>query len=469
MLANEIRRAHLKYMADLGHSIIPRAPLAPRVARNTLLTASGVQPLLPFVLGAEHPSGSRVANSQPCLRLNDADQVGDNRHSTFFEMLGNWSFGDYYKHEQITQCWYFLTDIVGLDPRRLYVSCFAGDASHGIPRDEESAAIWASLFASAGIDAHSTVVGSENQAARIGTNEARIVFYNRKNWWCRCGTLDDMPTGEPGGVNTEVFYLFPDVEHSRSLGEYCHPNCDCGRFIELANSVFMEHLRTTSGFQPLSRPSVDFGAGLARLAAASSDTPDIFQTDLFRPGIQHLEQLTGRRYKEFPADMQIIVDHLVGAAFLALDGVAPSNKAQGYALRRLTRRAMRSACTLGLDSRILTELVPSALTPYAESYPEVVERSGDVIEVLSAEDALFRRALQRGLKRIDTLSNGLRGSDLFFLYDTHGVPSEVSTTVARVRGYTLDLGWREEFDYFMGLQRSRARAAAKGGVGRPPP
>src|SRR5829696_5739618 len=290
MTADEIRRIYLEFMAERGHAVIPRAPLIPKDDPTTLFTGSGMQPLLPYLLGAQHPSGSRLADSQTCLRVQDVEEVGDNRHTTFFEMLGNWSLGDYFKEEQIPQVWTFLTEKVGLDPNRIYVSCFSGDPENGIPKDDESAAIWTGLFEKAGVSAGQVDLGTEEHAAAVGTDGARIAFYGKKNWWCRGGKAEDMPVGEPGGPDTEIFYLFPNVEHDAAYGLNCHQNCDCGRFIELGNSVFMEYRRTETGFEPLPRRNVDYGGGLARIAAAAIESSDIFRISLLWPIIERLQE-----------------------------------------------------------------------------------------------------------------------------------------------------------------------------------
>ncbi len=269
MDADEIRSAYLAFMVEQGHVLIPRAPLIPRNDPSTLFTGSGMQPLLPYLLGESHPQGKRLADSQTCLRVQDIDEVGDNRHTTFFEMLGNWSLGDYFKDVQLRQFWEFATGRVGLDPNRIYVSCFIGDPSNGIPKDTESADVWTELFTEAGVSAGQIEVDTEEAAARTGTDGARIAFYGKKNWWCRGGKAEDMPIGEPGGPDTEVFYLFPDIDHDPAYGANCHQNCDCGRFIELGNSVFMEYRRTEDGFEQLPSRNVDYGGGLARITAAS--------------------------------------------------------------------------------------------------------------------------------------------------------------------------------------------------------
>ena len=223
MDADEIRRIYLEFMVERGHVVIPRAPLIPHNDPTTLFTGSGMQPLLPYLLGQDHPDGHRLTDSQTCLRVQDIDEVGDNRHTTFFEMLGNWSLGDYFKTEQLAQFWEFLTERVGLDPNRIYVSCFSGDPANGIPKDTESAAIWTELFATAGISADQVDLGTEEHGGEVGSQGARIAFYSKKNWWCRGGKAENMPVGEPGGPDSEVFYLYPAIEHDPAYGALLPP------------------------------------------------------------------------------------------------------------------------------------------------------------------------------------------------------------------------------------------------------
>jgi alanyl-tRNA synthetase len=462
MDADEIRAAFLAHMREQGHVIIPRAPLVLRDDPTTLFTGSGMQPLLPYLLGAEHPAGTRLADSQTCLRVQDIEEVGDNRHTTFFEMLGSWSLGDYFKQQQIPQLWTFLTERVGLDPARLYVSCFIGDAANGIPKDEESAAIWAGLFTAAGLSADQVELDTEEHAAAVGTCGARITFYGKKNWWCRGGRAEDMPVGEPGGPDTEVFYLFPHVAHDPAYGEHCHPNCDCGRFIELGNSVFMEYRRTATGFEPLPRRNVDYGGGLARIAAASCDTSDVFRIGLLWPIVEKLEELSGRTYEDETVAMRVIADHLKGATFLAVDGVRPGNKAQGYVLRRLIRRAVRFALGLGLEESFLPQVIPTVVGVYDVHYPEVKEHAEFVVAVLAKEEQAFRRTLRKGLTQLEThRDTGVTGAELFVLYDTYGFPVELSTEEARAQGIAVSDTWREEFAEQMAVQRARSQQAAR--------
>ncbi len=458
MNADEIRRAYLDFMTERGHVIIPRSPLVPKDDPTTLFTGSGMQPLLPYLLGAQHPAGTRLADSQTCLRVQDIEEVGDNRHTTFFEMLGNWSLGDYFKQEQIPQVWTFLTAKVGLDPDRIYVSCFSGDPKNDIPKDEESAQLWTGLFQEAGVSSDQVDVGTEEHAAAVGTGGARIAFYGKKNWWCRGGKAEDMPVGEPGGPDTEIFYLFPTVEHDPTFGEHCHQNCDCGRFIELGNSVFMEYRRTETGFEPLPKKNVDYGGGLARIAAAAIDSPDVFRIGLLWPIIERLQELSGRTYEDETVSMRVIADHLRGATFLAVDGVMPGNKAQGYVMRRLLRRAIRFAFDLGLEENFFPQIIPTIAEIYEAHYPEVGEHAEYVEKVLVKEEQAFRRTLRKGLKQLRAYrGTTVTGAELFVLYDTYGFPVELSTEEAGRQGIVVSETWRDEFDEHMTAQRERSQ------------
>ncbi|WP_330475687.1 alanine--tRNA ligase-related protein [Terrabacter sp. C0L_2] len=460
--ADGIRSAFIDHLAGRGHAVIPRASLVPDDDPTTLFTGSGMQPLVPYLLGADHPAGARLVDSQTCLRVQDIEEVGDNRHTTFFEMLGSWSLGDYFKDVQLRQFWEFLTATVGLDPARIHVSCFIGDEPHGIPKDEESAALWTELFTAAGVDAGQVDLDTEEHAAQVGTGDARIVFYGAKNWWCREGAAERMPVGEPGGPDTEVFYLFPHVKHDPAYGLHCHPNCDCGRFIELGNSVFMEYRRTETGFEPLPRRNVDYGGGLERIAAAAIDSPDVFRISLLWPIVERLEDLSGRTYEDETLAMRVIADHLRGATFLAVDGVRPSNKAQGYVLRRLVRRAVRFAVDLGIEDNFFPHVVPTVAATYASAYPEVAAAADDVVDVLAREEQVFRRTLRRGLERLESHRGSVvTGADLFVLHDTYGFPVELSTEVAGAEGIAVSDTWRAEFDDHMAAQRARSRAATR--------
>jgi len=462
MDANEIRRVYLQFMVEQRHVVIPRAPLIPHDDPTTLFTGSGMQPLLPYLLGEDHPAGRRLTDSQTCLRVQDIEEVGDNRHTTFFEMLGNWSLGDYFKREQLTQFWRFLTERVGLDPDRIYVSCFSGDEAGGIPKDTESAGIWTELFIAAGISADQVELGTEEHGAEVGSQGARIAFYSKKNWWCRGGKAENMPVGEPGGPDSEVFYLYPQIDHDPAYGAQCHQNCDCGRFIELGNSVFMEYKKTETGFDTLPRRNVDYGGGLARISAASVDSSDVYRITLLWPIVEKLQELSNRSYDTDTVAMRVIADHLRGATFLAVDGVKPSNKAQGYVMRRLVRRAIRYAFDLGLEQNFFPQIIPTIAGMYREDYPEVVERGEAVIAILVKEEKAFRQTLRKGIKQLGTYAEtGITGTELFTLYDTYGFPVELSTEEAAKAGIVVSGDWRAKFDEQMAAQRARSQGASK--------
>ena len=464
MTAQEIRKLYLEFFKDRGHAIIPRSLLVPQNDPTTLFTGSGMQPLLPYLLGQEHPAGKRLVDSQTCLRAQDIEDVGDNRHTTFFEMLGNWSLGDYFKKEQINWLWQFLTEKVGLDPSRIYVSCFIGNKEAGIPKDTDSAAIWTDIFNKAGIDPKQVELDTEENGARLGGGDGRIFFYGEKNWWSRSGNAESMPVGDPGGPDTELFYLFPQVKHNLEYGQKCHINCDCGRYIELGNCVFMEYLKTEQGFSKLPKQNVDYGGGLERIAAATIDNPDVYSISLMRPIVQALEKVSGKTYDSHTTSMRVITDHLRAATFLAVDGVIPSNKEQGYVMRRLIRRAIRFAFELGIEQNFIEEVTGVIADLYHQDFPEVAANRCQVIDVLSKEEKLFRQTLRKGLKQLDKLAEKgeLDGETIFALYDTYGFPVELSTEEAFNRGLKLEPKWRIVFEHKMEEQRRRSQTAAKG-------
>ena len=318
MTLYEVREKYLDFMKARGHTIIPSSSLVPENDPTTLFTGSGMQPLVPYLLGKNHPSGSRVVDSQKCFRSMDIEEVGDNRHTTFFEMLGNWSLGDYFKKDQLEWFFDFLVDEIGIDPTKLYVTVFMGDEANHIPRDQESVEIWKNNFSKKGIVAEVKELGSEANGYQegmlmtpLGSNTqtaARIFYYDaKKNWWSRAGTPDHMPVGEPGGPDSEVFYDFGANEESKGghanseadtlWGPECHPNCDCGRFLEIGNSVFMQYLKQPDGtFALLPKQNVDFGGGLERIAAVSENKNDVFLI-AHKEIIEAIEKGTGKNYE----------------------------------------------------------------------------------------------------------------------------------------------------------------------------
>ena len=465
MTAQEIRKAYLKFFVERGHSIIPRALLVPQNDPSTLFTGSGMQPLIPYLLGEEHEGGSRLVDSQTCLRAQDIEEVGDNRHTTFFEMLGNWSLGDYFKQEQINWFWEFITSEVKLDPKRIFVSCYIGNEQAGIPKDTESAEIWKEIFNKVGIEAKEVELWDEEKGGQLGEQGGRIFYYSDKNWWCRAGSASNMPDGEPGGPDSEMFYLYPEIQHDKSFGEHCHPNCDCGRYIELGNSVFMEYQKTADGFIKLPKRNVDYGGGLERIAAAAIDSPDVFKISLLWPIIESLEKLSGKDYDSNTNSMRVIADHLRGAVFLAVDGVAPSNKEQGYVMRRLIRRAIRQAFELGIEDNFLHEISEVICDLYKEDFPELKNNIELILNTLSKEEKVFRQTLRQGVREFNRMTENVEqvtGEMIFKLHDTYGFPAEITVEEAYISGKKVDDNWKQDFENQMAAQRARSQTASKG-------
>lgn len=489
MNTETIRNEYLKFFEARGHKVIKRAPLVLQDDPTTLFTGSGMQPIIPYLLGEPHPEGKRLVDSQTCLRAQDIDDIGDNRHTTFFEMLGNWSMGDYFKQQQIEWMFEFHKDIVGLDLSKLYVTCYIGDDRYGIPKDTEAADVWARLFADAGLTNGMQDIGSEEDGYRSGMQDgARIFFYDgSKNWWSRNGAPESTPVGDPCGPDSEMFYEFDFVEHSPEFGEHCHPNCDCGRFMEIGNNVFMAYRKVAEGkFEPLEHPNIDHGSGLERIAAAKNNDPDVYKISLLWPIIEKLEAISGKKYDSHTESMRVIADHLRAATFLAVDGCVPSNKQQGYVMRRLVRRAMVKAFDLGVEQNFMEQVVPIIADLYENDYPEVKQNRDDVIAVLIKEEKAFRQTLRKGLQQFkklavinphtetvaieggvvnsDRYSDGdnITGDNIFTLYDTYGFPVELSVEETLKQGLALHPDWQKQFDAKMDEQRARSQTAAKG-------
>jgi len=478
MNARDVRTKYLEFMVRQGHTIVPRASIVPAEDPTTLFTGSGMQPMVPYLLGESHPQGTRLVNSQTCIRVQDIDEVGDNSHTTFFEMLGNWSLGDYFKTEQIRWFWEFLTQELQLDPRKLYVTCFAGDESLGIPRDEDSALLWQGLFEAAGIEAKIVDIGAASEGDKSGMQGGRIFYYDAgENWWSRAGRPENMPVGEPGGPDSEMFYDFGDAAHDSNFGQP-HPASDSPRFLEIGNSVFMQYIKTESGFEPLRHQNIDFGGGLERLAAAAIGSPDVYRTSLLWPIIESLMSITDNKYEGNEIAMRVISDHVRGATFMAVDGVRPSNTAQGYVLRRLVRRAVRRGLELGVESGLMAAIIPTVIDIYKDDYPEVVAQAGDVLAVLVAEEDQFRVTLTRGLKEFTKRTTELdltqrppvptgqrtplTGKLIFQLSDTYGFPAELSIEEAHKEGVAVADGWEQDFEQLLSQQKDRSRTATAG-------
>ncbi len=464
MNAQTIRSKYLEFFKNKQHEVIPRALLVPLNDPSTLFTGSGMQPLIPYLLGEPHPQGIRLVDSQTCLRSMDIEDVGDDRHTTFFEMLGNWSLGDYFKKEQIGWFFEFLVDVVGLDPTKIYVTCFIGDEANGIPRDEEAARIWQELFESKGIDAKIAEIGSQADGDKRGIKPGERIFYydDGENWWSRAGGIKTTPVGDPCGPDSEVFYDFGEESHKPGFGEP-HPASDSGRFVEIGNQVFMQYRRTEQGFEKLAKPNVDFGGGLERIAQAAINSSDMFKISILWPIIEELQRLSGKKYESHRESMQVIADHLRAASFLAVDGVVPSNKEQGYVMRRLIRRAIRYAFDLGIEQNFLEQVVPVIADLYVDDYPEVAENRQLVIDVLIKEEKVFRQTLRKGIHEFTKITkDGLTGAEVFKLYDTYGFPTELSLEEAFKQAVNVDDNWKQQFDDLMAEQRSRSQTASKG-------
>lgn len=379
-------------------------------------------------------------------------------------MLGNWSLGDYFKAEQLPWFWEFLTEVVGLDPSKLYVTAFIGDEQNNIPKDTESAEIWQRLFKDKNIEATTVDIGSETDGYKKGMQGGRIFYYDAsKNWWSRVGAPDNMPAGEPGGPDSEVFYDF-GTEHDKSFGKQCHPNCDCGRFLEIGNSVFMQYKKNDKGsFDELPQQNVDFGGGLERIAAASLADSDMFNIDLLKPIITKLAALSGKSYETEPTAMRVIADHMRSAVFMAADGVMPSNKTQGYILRRLLRRAIRQGLELGIENGLFNAITPTVIGMYKKPFPEIASDEFTVTMILEKEEKLFRQTLRKGLREFEKLvSKTLDGETIFKLFDTYGFPPELSLEEAKKQNVEVEAKWEKDYQVELEKQRERSRTATKG-------
>jgi alanyl-tRNA synthetase len=482
MNAQQIRDAYLQFFEDRGHKIVPRALLVPQNDPSTLFTGSGMQPMIPYLLGEDHPQGTRIVDSQTCLRSQDIDEVGDNRHTTFFEMLGNWSLGDYFKAEQVPWMFEFLTDVVKLDPSKLYVTCFIGAPEYDIPKDTEAAEMWQKLFEAKGLSSGLADIGSEEDGYNRGINDGERIFYydGSKNWWSRNGNPDKTPIGDPCGPDSEMFYDF-GTPHDKKWGEHCHPNCDCGRFMEIGNNVFMAYRKEAEGvFVSLEKPNIDHGSGLERIAAAALNDPDVFKISIMWPIITKLEAISGKGYDSNTNAMRVIADHLRAATFLAVDGIVPSNKEQGYVMRRLLRRAIRFAFDLGIEQNFLEQVVP-VITDMYDDYPDIKANRDKIIEVLVREEKVFRQTLRKGLGEFEKMAKTLvkeqlgegaiddtvstkkfGGDDIFKLYDTYGFPLELTQEEVFKRNLALDPDWQQQFEAKMTEQRQRSQTATKG-------
>ena len=481
MTATEVRQKFLDFFKEKGHTIIPSASLLPENDPTVLFTTAGMHPLVPYLLGEKHPGGKRLANAQKCLRTDDIEEVGDNRHLTFFEMLGNWSLGDYFKREAIGWSFEFLTDErwLGLDPKRLYVTVFEGDAD--APRDEESIGIWQALFGSRGLS--------------VEVGERIFVYPKKKNWWGPAGL-----TG-PCGPDTEMFYD-TGREHDMAFGETCHPNCDCGRFVEIWNDVFMEYFKSEDGsFRPLEQKNVDTGMGLERIAAILQNVPTVFDTEIFQNIFRKIGALSGKAYtavistssneekslgirheeishsvrndnsdqEQDNRSFRIIADHLRAATFVIGDerGVAPSNIGQGYIVRRLIRRAIREGRRLGITEPFTHLIAEVVVGEFGGHYTELEKSLPKIIEEMKKEEEKFGKTLEKGMKELEKLAakGDVTGEQAFILFSTYGFPWELTEEILREKGMTVDRAiFEAEFKKHQDLSRTASAGVFKGGL-----
>lgn len=468
MDANTIRKKFLDFEVLKGHKIIQPAPLVLEGDPTTLFTGSGMQPLLPYLLGKEHPLGKRLCDSQPSMRLQDIEDVGDPRHTTVFEMLGNWSLGDYFKEEQIRNFFEFLTKEVGLDPTKIYVTCFIGNEEYGIPKDTEAASIWQKVFEEAGIEAKIAEIGTAESGDKRGIKPGeRIFFYDdHENWWSRGGGCESTPIGDPCGPDSEVFYDFGEELQDEAKYGLAHPASDGARFMEIGNQVFMQYRRNQDGsFSELEKKNVDFGAGLERIAAAAIGSFDVFKISLIKPIIEKLEEISGKSYDNNTDEMRVIADHIRGAYLLAAQGLVPSNKTQGYAMRRLLRRAILRALDLGISDNFLAEIVPIVAKNYTTLPDSILTHRETALETMLKEESAFRKTLKKGIKELNKMTKNhkiLDGRDIFKLQDTYGFPMELSVEECYREGIELTKNYRKEFEEALKEQRERSQTASKG-------
>ncbi len=422
LTSETLRQLYLQFFKSKGHAVIPSASLIPENDPTVLFTTAGMHPLVPYLLGEKHPAGNRLCDVQKCVRTGDIDEVGDSSHCTFFEMLGNWSLGDYFKEKMIPWSFEFLTspEYLGIPVKDIAVTCFAGDKD--CPKDEESAKLW----------------------RECGILPENIYFLPKSgNWWGPAGT-----TG-PCGPDTEMHVIRNHADADK-LGEYDFEKAPAGTFLEIWNDVFMQYNKTAEGsYEPLRQKNVDTGMGLERTLCILNGKSSVYETDIFEKAIQSIENLTGRKYgesEEITRAFRVVLDHVRTATFMLGDvkGIAPSNTDQGYILRRIIRRAVRFGRNIGLPQGSLSKISATIIDKYAEVYPELVKNSGRVYEELEKEENKFSKTLQQGIREFDKVVSALPaggvidGVTAFHLYDTYGFPVEITGEMAREKGMTVD-------------------------------
>ena len=441
----DLRAMFLKFFQDHGHAVISSASVIPENDPTVLFTTAGMHPLVPYLMGQKHPAGTRLTDVQKCVRTGDIEDVGDFSHLTFFEMLGNWSLGDYFKKEMIPWSWEFLTSekYLGLPKDRLAFTVFAGDKD--CPRDEESANLWRSCGVA---DDHIFYLPKEN------------------NWWGPAGV-----TG-PCGPDTEMF-IITDKE---PCGPDCSPACSCGRYLEIWNDVFMQYNKKEDGtFEPLAQKNVDTGMGLERTICVLNGKKSVYETDLFENILGKIAELSGKTYGEDEATtkaFRIIADHMRTSTFIMGDdrGVSPANVDQGYVLRRLIRRAVRYGMEIGMPEGFTGEIAKVIIEQYKDVYPELKRNEAFVLDQLALEETRFAKTLKQGNREFEKLAQRVKdsridGESAFHLYDTYGFPVEMTCELAKDAGLTVDMeGFKECFKKHQATSQAGAEQRFKGGL-----
>jgi alanyl-tRNA synthetase len=447
MTARELIDIYISFFEKREHKKIPNSPLIPENDPTTLFTSSGMQPLIPYLLGESHPLGKRLCNVQNCFRAVDIDEVGDNRHSTFFRMLGNWSLGNYFKKEQIPWFWELLTKGFGLPKEKLYITIFKGD--EGVPYDNESFEIW------------NEVLKNDGLAPKLKISTAGV----DKNWWSRSGVPRNMPIGEIGGPDTEIYFRFDDIKHNA-----CNDNpvdCECGKFLEIGNAVFMQYQKTKEGFQELPQRNVDYGGGVERLLAAIENSSDIFMTSHFQPIIKTVEKITNQNYSEHKKEMQIITDHLIASVFIAAQNIKPAKTEQGYVLRRLLRRSFDNFKQLGGDD--ISSIIEKIVEQYGETDPVLEEKFEEIKLTILEENQVYKKSVDEAVKILATGKNDdstdavreISADEAFKMYSTHGL----SPTQIKSLGYIFnDQEFAKKMENHQKLSREGAEKRFKGGL-----
>ncbi len=442
MTAKELRRKYIEFFMRHGHTEIKSASLIPENDPTVLFTTAGMHPLVPFMMGEKHPAGNRLVDYQKCVRTGDIEEVGDTTHLTFFEMLGNWSLGDYFKEEAIAMSYEFLTKELGIATDKLWVSCFAGDDD--APRDEEAASIW----------------------MRMGVPAERIVFLGKEhNWWG--------PAGETGpcGPDTEMFVELDQPP----CGPTCDITCNCGKYVEIWNNVFMQYDKQKDGtYASLKQRNVDTGMGLERVTAILQGKKSCFETELFAGLFAKLEAIAGKDNLAATTSGRIVVEHLRTATFLMADGVRPANVDQAYVLRRLIRRAIREARKLGVTSTFTPAIAEVVIREYGDVYPELMENSDAIHAAFAEEEQQFASTLERGTREFNKLVSSfpphvekkvISGRKAFNLYETYGFPLELTMEMAQERGFSVDIkGYEKAYEKHQQLSRAGAQQKFKGGL-----